>query len=45
MVEGNEDEIRAVFYAFAMVREYDADTSSLNWRVLELSMIGSQLYL
>lgn len=45
VVEGNEDEIRAVFYAFAMVREYDPDTASLHWRVLEMSVVGSQLYL
>lgn len=34
-----------VFYAFAMVREYDPDTASLHWRVLEMSVVGSQLYL
>ena len=45
VVEGNENEIRAVFYVFAVVREYEPETAELHWKIAEMSMIGSQLYL
>ena len=44
VVEGAEDDIRAVYYAFAMQRDYDVGSESISeatWRVVELAVIGS----
>jgi predicted lipid-binding transport protein (Tim44 family) len=45
VIEGNEDEIRAVMYVFAMHRGWDEAGLGLSWKVSEMSMFGSQLYL
>jgi import inner membrane translocase subunit TIM44 len=45
IVEGKEDEIRATYYIFAMQRAYDEQTTQLVWKVSEMSMLGSVLYL
>lgn len=45
VVEGNEDEIRAVVYLFALQRDYSTKTGELEWRIAEMSMQGSILYL
>lgn len=43
VVEGGDNEVRAVFYFFAMQREWSP--VGLTWRVAEMSMAGSLLYL
>lgn len=40
-MEGNEDEIRAFYYAFAVTREYEPSTAECHWKVIEMSQIGS----
>ncbi len=45
IVEGSEGEIRAAFFVFAVTREVDAATGALAWRIVEMSMQGSMLYL
>jgi import inner membrane translocase subunit TIM44 len=45
VVEGSESEIRAAFFVLAVTREYDPATSQLEWKVMEMSMQGSMLYL
>ena len=45
VTEGSESEIRAAFFVFAVTREVDPVSGSLVWRVVEMSMQGSQLYL
>ena len=45
IVEGSEGEIRAAFFVFAVTREVDAATGALVWRIVEMSMQGSMLYL
>ena len=45
VVEGKEDEIRAAVYLFAFQRDYSRKTGELEWRIAEMSMQGSILYL
>jgi hypothetical protein len=45
VVEGSDSEIRAAFFVFAVTREVEPGTGKLAWRVVEMSMQGSQLYL
>lgn len=45
VVEGGEDSIRAAFFVLAVTREFDPETGALEWRVVEMSMQGSMLYL
>lgn len=45
IVEGGEGEIRAAFFVFAVTREVDPATGALAWRIVEMSMQGSMLYL
>jgi hypothetical protein len=45
VVEGSESEIRAAIFVLALVRQWDAATGSLSWKVAEVAMHGSQLYL
>lgn len=44
-MEGGESEIRAAFFLVAVTREYDDAEGKLVWRIVELSMQGSMLYL
>ena len=44
-MEGGEDEIRAVYYVFAMQRVYDEKLGEIVWKVAEMSIVGSTLYL
>jgi len=45
VVEGSDSEIRAAFFVFAVTREFDAASNTLAWRVVEMTMQGSMLYL
>lgn len=45
IVEGKDDEIRAVYYAFAVHRVYNEVTTELEWRIDEMAIIGAVLYL
>lgn len=45
MVEGNEDEIRAVMYLLALERSYLPEKGGLVWQVSELTYTGGMLYL
>jgi len=45
VVEGAEDEIRAVTYMFAMLRKYDPEKGGLIWQVDELTYSGGMLYI
>ena len=35
IVEGAEDDIRYVYYVFAMQRDYNEDMAALEWKVIE----------
>lgn len=45
VVEGSDSEIRAAFFVVAVTREYNEALGRLEWRIVELSMQGSMLYL
>lgn len=45
VVEGSEDEIRAVVYALGLQRMYLPEKGGLVWQICELSYSGGQLYL
>ena len=41
VVEGNDDEVVAVFYAFVVKREYDEEDSAIKYKVVEFSIQGT----
>ncbi len=45
ITEGSESEIRAAFFVLAVTRDVDPATGALAWRVVEMSMQNSMLYL
>jgi len=45
VTEGSDSEIRAAFFVVAVTREYNEALGRLEWRIVELSMQGSMLYL
>jgi len=45
VVEGSEDEIRAVHYMFALQRKYEPEKGGLVWQVDEITYTGGQLYI
>lgn len=45
IVEGGDDEIRAVYYALAVNRTYNEDTLALEWKIDEMAIVGAVLYL
>lgn len=44
IVEGAEDEVRAVFYALAFQRDYDDEAGVLQWKIVEMAMLGDVPY-
>lgn len=44
IVEGAEDEVRAVYYALAFQRDYDEETGKLQWKIIEMAMLGAVPY-
>lgn len=45
VVEGSEDDIRAYSYLVALQREYDAEKSELNWKIVDFMLNGAIAYL
>lgn len=44
IVEGAEDEVRAVYYALAFRRDYDEEKGVLQWKIIEMAMLGTVPY-
>ena len=44
IVEGGESEIRAAFYLFCMQRMWDEETSTLQWKLLEMQKQADMPY-
>ena len=44
-VDGAEDDIRQVFYVFALQREWNEEEAALKWRLLEFQEVASFGYL
>ena len=42
IVEGEEDSVVGVFYAFAMQLEFDESSNAMEWKVVELQVAGTQ---
>lgn len=42
VVDGSDDKIAAVFYAFALGREYDEQEEMLKWKIKEFAIVGTQ---
>ena len=45
IIEGSDSEIRAAVFVLALVREWEPAKGALSWKVAEVAMHGSQLYL
>lgn len=41
VVQGGEDDVRAIFYVFAVQREYSEENAELEWKVVEFGAQGS----
>ena len=44
-VDGAEDDIRQVFYVFALQRDWNEEEAALKWRLLEFQEVASFAYL
>lgn len=42
VVDGRDDKVAAVFYAFALGREYNEEEAELEWKIREFAIIGTQ---